>query len=160
MTPTVFDVDGCLADTLPLVRECYEAAGAAGVTLEDVRKHWRLWLPDLVGGEVNAAAVRRRKTEMYLSRLHEGVPVLPAGKLAREMMDGGKQVYAVTAGRTPAAVLACIGLGGMRILGTEVFPEDRPTALNELAERGTYYDDEQMTCWLVHAETEWTAIPV
>jgi hypothetical protein len=163
MTPSVFDIDGCLADTLPLVRECYEAAGADGVTLDDVRKHWRFWLPDLVGGEVNAESVRRRKTDLYLSRLHEGVRSLPAAKLARELLDSGEdQVWAVTAGAASPSrrVLQVIGLADIRVLGSEVIPDRRPEALTSLAPRGTYYDDDEMTCWYVHAETEWAAIPV
>lgn len=163
MTPSVFDVDGCLADTLPLVQECYEAVGAEGVTLEDVKKHWSLWLPDLLlTSPLTPEDVRRHKTDLYLSRLHEGVRALPAARLARELLDGGEEVRAVTAAnpRTTPKVLALVGLADLPILRGEVLPERRPALLRAYAARGTYYDDDAMTCALVQDETGWAAVPV
>lgn len=162
-TLAVFDIDGCLADTLPLVLDCYRRAGAREATLEDVRRNWRLWLPDMVGGEVNAERVRHRKTQFYTSRLrHDDLRILPAARLAQELFRRGDEVYAVTAGGRAAAnaVLSNIGLAHVPILSTELLPEVRSEFLEGLAPRGTYYDDDRETIERVHEETEWTAIRV
>jgi hypothetical protein len=159
---SVFDIDGCLADTLPIVRRSYFAAAGVLPSEDDVRKNWRLWLPDLVGGMHNAERVHERKNVFYADILaRHGVRQLPAGTLARELAATGERVMAVTAGSwiAASAVLMALDLD-IDLLGTEVFPESRPELLDDVAPTGTYYDDDLETCYRVHAETSWSAIPV
>jgi hypothetical protein len=159
MPVSVFDVDGCLADTLPLLSWCYTAAAGVTVTREHVRRPWEGWLPSLVG-EGEAARVRARKTELYLSALHQHPPRrLPAGDLAAELLRSGEEVYAVSAAKalvTPY-VLAAIDLEDLPILAPEVMPWERPTVLPGPC--GTYYDDDIATCLFVRMFTDWTTIP-
>lgn len=157
-----FDVDGCLADTLPLVRLAYWKAGAEA-TEANVKKHWTLWLPELAGGTAEAIHVRELKTKYYLKMLEDGVKLLPAGVRARELIrKGNRHVYAVTAANpaTTLAVMKACGLKGLITVGHEVLPIDRPDFLVDLAPRGTYYDDDRRTCTRVNMKTGWDAIPV
>jgi phosphoglycolate phosphatase-like HAD superfamily hydrolase len=159
VTVQVFDVDGCLADTLPLVRQAYIWAGA-DASEEDVRRPWQEWLPALVE---DPEIVRAQKTLIYMAMLEQDPPRrLPAGALARELMDAGEKVYAVSAAKRSVVplVLAAVGLSDLPIIGDEVAPESRSATLTALAGTGTYYDDDLDTCARVFAETGWTAVRV
>jgi beta-phosphoglucomutase-like phosphatase (HAD superfamily) len=156
----VFDVDGCLVDTLPMVLAAYVAAGAEGTTNEHVRSPWQEWLPGLVGDR--AEEVRARKTEIYLASLIRTPPMLlPAGRLAIELVAAGEPVAAISAAKASVVpvVLAAAGIPAIRYFA-EVTREDRPRLLADLAPAGTYYDDDWIACDLVHAGTAWTAIRV
>lgn len=158
----VFDVDGCLADTLPVVRWAYIAAGAEA-TEEDVKHPWSQWLPRLVGGVSRAEEVRKRKTELYIAALRQIPPrPLPRTEFARALLDAGDPAFAVSAAHPDVVpvVLDSVGLGDMPILGCEVSPPERVGLLLDLSSTGSYYDDDAHTCLIVRAFTPWKAVQV
>lgn len=159
MPVSVFDIDGCLADTLHLVRWSYISAGA-DATDEDVRRPWHEWLPYKVD---DVPEVRRRKADIYLALLGSApVRRLPAGDLADELVRAGERVLAVSSAspRVTPAVMRSVGLEHVPLVTVEVRPHQRPTFLRLCDATGTYYDDDAVTVAAVVAQTDWTAIRV
>lgn len=137
----VFDLDGTLLDTAELSRQAY---AAVGITMPDHAwgTSWKEWLPDLLGGNINAAAaIHASKTMIYLRELIrcdlQGME-LPALEVARELFaDNPTRVKILTA----SSALSC-----RRILNRLGFDTiEYHTELHFIARQ------QHLRSWAVHA---------
>lgn len=151
MRHVVFDIDGTLVDTEPLVREAYRLAGV-DMPKEAWGRPWQEWLPAFRVGR-NAAlrveTVHRRKTAAYLELLRMTPPtVLPPGRLAQDLVYVGTAEVGFLTGasqRAAEAILDILHLPKDLLLGYSCTLADKVRILGTLDGDVEYYDDDPDT---------------
>lgn len=145
MTVVVFDIDGTLADTRPLVVEAYRRVGvlmpsnAWGVP-------WRNWLPALAGEDCEA--VHAAKNEEYMRILQRESPrPLPSCTLAAELGFHPVRPIAVafvtgSSRRAADAVLRAIRLPPGWLVGSEMTPTEKARLMTLLQPGAVLVDDD------------------
>lgn len=140
----VFDLDGVLVDTRPLVVKAYQAAG---VTMPQTAwgHSWREWLIDVYSGdEERAVQVHERKIKAYEEILRTvPIPRLACADVARASLDMDVWTYVLTSAtyRTTKIILDRIGLTDMRVLAAECTIPEKAFALRTIPRLGFYLDD-------------------
>lgn len=91
-----FDLDGVIIDSNDLIVRCYAEVGVAAPP-NVLACEGRPWLAELVGGEAEADAVRRRKDVLYVRRVARGeAPLLSGAHAAVALAVAGINVHLLT----------------------------------------------------------------
>jgi phosphoserine phosphatase len=139
----VFDIDGTLADTRPLVKEAYRLAG---VEMPDHvwGQPWHAWLYNRTESRAHAVSVHTRKTEAYLKLLATRPPrKLPAVAVAQRLIADGHHVQFITGASSKAAraVLDQCQLSTVRLIGYGCTATEKIDVLRHYGS-GLYVDDD------------------
>lgn len=139
----IFDIDGTLADTRPLVKEAYRLVGI------DMPDHvwgapWTSWLHNRTKSRAHAAYVHAQKTEVYLKLINDRPPKkLVAVQIAHRLINRGHYVQFVTGASSSAAraILGQCQLSTNRLIGYSCTITDKIELLGEY-DIGLYIDDD------------------
>ncbi|MEU7476662.1 hypothetical protein AB0A63_11825 [Lentzea sp. NPDC042327] len=142
----MFDIDGVLVDTREIVRRAY---AEVGIELPDRLwgSSWRIWLPELCGGDLlRAQAVHDQKTQAHLDLLSETrVATLAGAEAARALHSRGWTVKFITSG-TREVVRRTLdsadpSLSGF-LAGTDLDSTGKRRALDGISPAGGVYVDD------------------
>lgn len=157
----VFDLDGTLGNTEPLVIKAYELNGIK-VPKDMWGKPASAWLPQLVGSKEKAAEIHHLKNVAYRVLVGvEGVPPLAAADLCRELLDvDGYEVGILTGASFDAttAVRRALRLDRVPILAAGCELQRKIEVLQNLSKTGIYFDDNLEACECVLDETKWEVL--
>lgn len=123
----IFDIDGVLIDSEPLVREAYRRVNVE--MPEDAwGQPWHVWLPKIVEPEY-IDRVRAQKAAAYFVILQENLVAhtLPAAFLARDLIAEGHPIRFITGASVAAAeyILEMISIPPNHAIGYELNTEER-----------------------------------
>ncbi len=161
MINCVFDLDGTLADTHPIVLEAYKEAGV-WLSDDDWGKPAHEWLPQLVGDD-EAREIHARKNRIYRALISvRGVRRLPAATLCDQLRADRHAIGVLTGASLDAARLVknSINLGHVPLLGAGADTDTKISVLNSFKHPGVYFDDNLHVCDVISNVTSWRVIYV
>ena len=144
----IFDLDGTIAHTEPLVREAYKRAHAP-MPADAWGQHWSTWCD---------AEAHERKTRIYLKLLaNHGVDMGPLGELYVKLATERKQIVGILTGasaQAAGAVIDALNLPAPQYLMTgRTFIQKKEYL--RCHEAGIYFEDDPKVAEHLRRETKW-----